>query len=336
MFPLDAVEALRSIGAGRRFGFVGCASFEPRWTAFADRAEANALTPSTTVVLFPHDTGSAHEIECTRRQEEGWQNSAANAKWSATRVDVAVLEGTPWQSARDALAKAKENLSPTDVLVVDVTTMPRMCFYPLLAAALRDRVVENLLVVYSQPEGYNDGNLETEPSPASIVPPFDNFPVRGDERTRISWIPILGFGPHFATTVYDSLVDTYDLAGRVFPLIGFPAYHRNFFDRVLSDSGRVMMTDIKGSVRDQILYSAAIDPFDTRDTILRLVRAGFSDVHWIGSPMGPKPMAVGMLLAALEAEMTIIISPARTYHPDYSFGFGKSFGYVLKMGGKCL
>jgi hypothetical protein len=93
------------------------------------------------------------------------------------------------------------------------------------------------------------------------------------------------------------------------------------------------LDSIKSSgLRDQFTYARAADPFETRDTILRLV-SSVPDVHWMGSPMGSKPMALGMLLAASEVQLTILIARPRSYHPDYSSGSGLQHVYPLKVDG---
>jgi hypothetical protein len=334
MYPLRAMEALRSVVPATGYVYIGCASFEPRWSAFVDLVEGEQLRPAHSVVLFPGDSGSAQEEACTLRQQANWQGSAANIFWKADRVNVSTNGGAPWHVVRSQVGRDFGAAGST--MVVDITTMPRLCFFPLIAAALAAPTIRNLVAVYSEPKSYGKGELESEPLAAMPVPPFDRFPTTGTSKQRISWLPILGFGPHFATTIYESLVDSCDLGGRVYPLVGFPAYQPQFFERVFNDSARHVIQEAKqhsARVRDQFRYAAANDPFETRDTILHLMEAGSAGDHWVGSPMGPKPMALGMLLAAVQSQMTVMISPAKTYDPDYSTGHGPSHGYILKRDG---
>jgi hypothetical protein len=233
------------------------------------------------------------------------------------------------------MALAGPDGSAITTLVVDITTMPRICFFPLLAAAIDEASLRTIIVVYAEPNGYHAGALASEPSKPTVVPPFDYLPLARKSRTRIGWIPVLGFGPFFATSVYETLVDTYDLGGRTFPLIGFPAYSPRLFERVLDESARTVVQEVRGDgLRDQFLYAAASDPFETRDTILRLIADGPPDVHWIGSPMGSKPMALGMLLAAKDNDLTVMIAQARSYNPEYSTGRKVVHAYVLRHNGR--
>jgi hypothetical protein len=215
--------------------------------------------------------------------------------------------------------------------------MPRVCYFPLIADAMRLPEVRNVVVVYSEAGKYRPGNLESEPTIPMAVPPLDRFPASGGRKIRVGWIPILGFDPLFAILVYKSLVDSYDLSGGIYPMIGFPGFQPGYFERVVNDSARAILSEATGNgLRDQFLYAAAGDPFETRDTILTLIGASGSDVHWVGTPVGPKPMALGILLAALSSEMSIVVSQARTYHPDYSVGCGSSYGYVIKRDGVAI
>jgi hypothetical protein len=61
--------------------------------------------------------------------------------------------------------------------------------------------------------------------------------------------------------------------------------------------------------------------------------AELPDVQWIGTPLGPKPMSLGMLLAGLEEPITIYLTQARTYNPEYSIGIGATHGYLLRLNG---
>ena len=212
--------------------------------------------------------------------------------------------------------------------------MPRVCFFPILRETLIQTSVQTLLAVYTQPQRYNPRPLSTEPTGAIVLPGFDSMAHRARLRVKVGWIPILGFGAYFAKTIYESLVDTYDLGDRIFPLVGYPAFEPAFFDRVLNDSARVVIDAVKsGGVREQFLYADAADPFETRQVIKRLITPWGSTVSWVGSPMGPKPMGLGMLLCALEEPITVMIAQARSYHPDYSHGEGPLHIYGLKHHG---
>lgn len=251
-------------------------------------------------------------------------------------MPVSLPQPAPWDAARDALRHVMQHAGDAARrLVIDISTMPRSCFLPVVATALRDVKTEIVVVTYAEPQDYGPLGLASEPTSPTIIPPFDWISSPALKKPTIAWIPILGFGPSFATTVYESLVESYDLRGRVFPLVGFPAFDPMFFERALSESGRGILDALEREhgLRDHFFYSASDNPFETKDAIDRLVAGMGNDIEWIGSPMGPKPMALGMALAALDRKVSIMLSQARSYHPDYSVGIKRVHAYVLKTAG---
>ena len=335
MYPLPGPDAAIEILNGSQWAFIGCVSFESRWESYINHFYTKGMRPGVSYIIFPIDSDSRWKAECSQRQEANWAASAANGAWRSVRTDIELLRATPWYEAMELYKRTVADAANANIttLLIDFTTMPRVCYLPVIQAALSDQRIETLLVLYSQPKEYKPGALTSEPVDAIVIPPFGALPSRTRERPKIAWVPILGFEPCFVTKISERLAD-YDSHGRVFPIIGYPAYEPTFFERTLNDSARVVLESIKGyGLPDQFTYSKAADPFETRETILRLVSPSAADVHWMGSPMGSKPMALGMLLAACEVQMTIIIARPRSYHPEYSSGSGPQHVYPLKVNG---
>jgi hypothetical protein len=335
MFPLLGPDAATELLDGEPWAFIGCVSFEDRWESYINHFSTRGIQPTVSHVLFPIDSDSRWKDVCSQRQEEHWIASVANHKWRSVRTDIELLRATPWYHAIRFYKRAAADAAKVGVstFLIDFTTMPRVCYLPIIHAALNDSTIKTLVVVYSQPKEYKTGALTSEPVDAIVIPPFGELPVRTRKRPKVAWVPILGFEPCFITKISERLAE-YAWQGRVFPLIGYPAYEPAFFERTLNDSARVVVESVKdyGS-RDHFIYSNAADPFETRETILRLVSQSPDDLHWMGSPMGSKPMALGMLLAACEVPMTIIIARPRSYHPQYSSGCGPQHVYPLKLHG---
>jgi hypothetical protein len=336
MFPQDAIAGGELLLRHRKWVYLGCASFEPRWDAFPTEMERRGIRPAASLVLYPNDRDSKWREECAERQRKAWSASVLRTTWNSQSVPVDLPQPAPWETARLALVGLVRDAAKSGIcLVLDITTMPRACFIPIVATALRAGDVDSVIAVYCEPLGYRTGTLATEPTAPTVIPPYDWMPSPARSRAPIGWIPVLGFGPSFATTVYESLVDSYDLGGRVFPLVGFPAFDPRFFDRVLTESARVILDSLRREMglRDQFIYAAADNPFETREVLSRLIGGMGKGLSWVASPMGPKPMGLGTALAALDHEISIMISQARTYHPEYSFGKRRQHAYVLKLDG---
>lgn len=337
MFPILGMEMVSTVGNGGPWAYFGCASFEPRWDAFAEDClhHSSKPAPAFAHVWFPLDKGSQFEKQCSQKQEAEWGNSVINNTWRATRTNLDLAGQAPWQIVVKDLKSALPELSKKgiDCVVVDITAMPRICFFPVIEYLLTHSSIRTIAAVYAEPDTYHRGALTSEPTQPVVVPPFDHLPPNASQSTKVAWIPILGFGSYFVETIFQA-ISSYHIGSRIFPMVGFPAYEPMFLERVLADSGRVIVNTARfHGVQEQFLYAGAADPFDTREAIVRLVDSSGSDIHWIGSPIGPKPMALGMLLAARDKSITIMTAQARTYHPDYSSGRGNVHGYFLRRSG---
>lgn len=337
MFVTDGVEAAKHILSAGDWVFFGCVSFEERWRAFADRIAPVLAPPRHATLLFPLDTGSIWATACEQKQSDELARFQQGVGWAHNVVTFSLPESPSWAVAEDALEDLVAR-NPATGVVLDISAMPKSCFFPLVARLLRDGSFQHIIVVYSEPGTYNAGVLESEPiGPPYAIPPFDHLPVeRGAE---IAWIPSLGFVADFSTIVYDSLREAYSLESRIFPLMGFPAFNPALFERATLTGARSMLQALRTrvSLRDQFVFAGAADPFDTMSTVLALM-ADEPNVHWIATPFGPKPMALGLALAAIDCEaagrpMSIVTCQARSYHPQYSESYGESRGYILRLNG---
>lgn len=331
MFPLDARKAIPVILGSEAWTFLGSVSFEPRWRGASDFLREAGVSPCDSCYLFPIDKGSRWENECRDLQEKSWESFQSECSWSCTRVDVDLLESPAWETSVKALQDlvGRNKHGGARRLIVDMSTMPKLCLFPAIKFALDMDQLEFLLVLYAEPLRYFDGPLHSEPTGTPIIPGFDY--IGGDRDRDTGWMPILGFSGFFATTVYDNLAETYKLEDRVFPVIGFPAFEPSFFERAFREGFRSVLRS-HPTIASQFIYAAASDPFETRSEIIRLIEST-GDVQWIGSPLGAKPMGLGMLLASLEKRITIVTCQVRTYHPKYSDGVGKIWAYMIKADG---
>jgi hypothetical protein len=121
-----------------------------------------------------------------------WDASIANKLWHASRADIELLKTSPWEKANRALEEViKETVAQNaSAFVIDITTMPRVCFFPVVQTALDDQRIRTLIIVYTEPEAYNLGTLSSEPAGVTIVPPFDRLPPPGRDPLKIGWISL--------------------------------------------------------------------------------------------------------------------------------------------------
>lgn len=325
MFVLDASSALSDL-LRSDWVCLSSVSFEPRWRGFVDLALSQGCKPLALAAIMPIDSGSSHEVECTARQRAGWATARLDASISASLTEIDLMSAAPWAVVQ-SIASELEARAGAGTVVLDATTFPRILLCPILAHLLRSGGCLNVGVAYAEPESYSGGELHSEPTGVRTLYGFDRIPLK---KREAAWIPILGFGPTFADQVYEWIGTSHDLSDRIFPMFGFPGFLAGAFERALSEGTRLLKNS--EVTANQYVYSPASDPFETRVAILNLINASPART-WFGSPMGPKPMTIGMVLAAIESDLTLAIDHARTYNPDYSKGVGRIHYYPLKRNG---
>jgi hypothetical protein len=168
------------------------------------------------------------------------------------------------------------------------------------------------------------------------IPGFGTMDTTFSDKTvPYGWIPILGFLSQYSALVFESLAESFAIDDRIYPMIGFPAFKPDFFERAFRDGGHGILRHSKmgENILRQMLVAAAADPFSTRSELLRLIDDQ-PKVRWFGSPLGPKPMSIGLLLAAIERDITVVTCQPRSYNPEYSHGIGETHAYVLKENGQ--
>lgn len=331
MFPLDCESSLTNFIASKNWTLLSTLSFEERCLGFPRLATQLHVSPISAHYMIPVHKGSEWESPCNLRQNKLKEELICRTGWDIKSNDADQFELSDPNAAAIALNVLEDicnEIEPVH-LIIDITTMPNNCLFPLIRTALLDSRIKTIAVVYSEPQGYSPKLLRSDPQPPIGLRSF-NYLVPGS-RTPVGWIPILGFGSFFGSLIYDSIMSSFDLYDRVFPILGFPAFNPTLFDRMLLENvgGFLAMFQGHPAIGTQLLYSPAADPFLTKRTIQNAVK-NFSNIHWIGSPLGPKPMALGMALAAVETEMTILDCQARSYHPDYSHGCRSVHMYVIK------
>lgn len=284
------------------------------------------------MLLNPVDAADHPEWarECSARQDRHRKELLqllAHANVQEAEIDLFDPDLVDECSSLASAMAAAMRASGAETLVVDMSAMPKPLLFSLVAALLEHRSVLRLLVTYCEPQSYNQGVLQANPdTPASPMTGF-NF-LTGSP--LLAWIPLLGFGSYFTNYVHDAIGQAGRLDRRVFPLVGFPGYEPHFFDRMIFESGRRLVT-AWSDTGDRFLYAPAWDPFATKDVIERAIRElSMPDLSWIGSPLGPRPMALGMMLAAKANRMTLMNCQARSYHPLYSVGVKRTHVYPLK------
>jgi hypothetical protein len=213
-------------------------------------------------------------------------------------------------------------------VIVDISSLPKRFFFPMIRRLLRAQSIKNLIATYAVPDHYSTQPLSEDHGPWMYLPTFLPPDPEPDDR-----VLIVGLG-------YEPLGLRQVLQGKDFRLLFpfpslAPGIRRNWdFVRELIPLNppapqRVYIYDVS-EIFDRI---AALTDSGTRYAIL--------------APYGPKTMSLAMCLYAT-SELTSQNPPAvyytqpKVYNPDYAVGIKtekggpKVLAYCLRLAGRNL
>lgn len=225
--------------------------------------------------------------------------------------------------AKDFLATSGPNV------ILDVTSMPKRFFFPILKILMNKRAeFDNLIVTYSFPESYLDGKLAENCNDYAHLPLF-NGEYGGQKPDML----IAGVG--FEVYGLQAQVEQGGSGIQVKLLLPFPApsnaVQRNWeLIRKLkkyssADNFKEHRIDVK-------------DVSDAFNCLLNLTQSNKKKA--VLAPFGPKTMSVAMCIFATLTNSEVFYSQPTIYHPDYSTGVNlvdgipEIYGYCLRLQGK--
>lgn len=217
-------------------------------------------------------------------------------------------------------------------VVLDITSLPKRFFFPILKQLVKSPDVHNLLLTYTSPECYADDAPLYED-----IEPWKNLPGFGGtgDKTPESWIVSVGF-------LVESLGrEIKDNPGhQIKVLIPFPASLAS-----LKRTWR-SVSELEEGYADQLRFEKyRVDPLDISAAFDRICSLANDPQKSLAfAPFGPKPTAAAMCLYALQNEnnSSVLYPQPTIYHPDYSRGIRNDnpatavSAYWIKHEGKYL
>jgi len=213
-------------------------------------------------------------------------------------------------------------------ILLDVSTMPKKIFFPLLRLAIRSRAFATLIAIYSRPQKYAEQPLAEDPDPPLPLPLFTpaQAPPHATGGIVALGLEVLGIEDLLADGGGPNSIHV------LFPIPTNP-----------DESSRTWMFM-------QRLYSAApnrftpprhLSPLDYGEaySYIRSLTDSFQG-HWWLAPFGPKPVSVAMAVAAIQHDWPAYYSQPTVYNPAYSVGVGREgrdlavYGYLLVSQGQ--
>lgn len=331
MFPLT-FKHVKNLLELPTWSFVTFAGFEERWLGFPKLCKISNVVPNKSLIINSEPEKAEpwnlslkkNHSKIEQKQNKFLKMFKEDIGWD---VEQRPVSSTSLDSIYNYMKSYFNHCEST--IVFDITCMPRIMYFPLLKYAIASKNVRQLLVVYSEPNSYDQGSLHRGPQQEiHFMHGFDHNSRTSDA----AWLPIIGFEESFFVTLHQTLKESYRFEGRVYPVLGFPAFDPSYYRRSINSAASLFFDKLSGytQIRNRIRYGQANDPFDTYRTIMKLIDSHKKDYHWISSPMATKPMALGLLLAAIDRDISITIIQTNYYNENYSSGIGDSRFYLLK------
>lgn len=216
-------------------------------------------------------------------------------------------------------------------VLLDITSMPKRVFFPLVKILRKEKRIANLLATYTVPASYPPVPIAADFQDWQPLPLFSGDPSL---RSRLDMM-VVGIGFMAMRLREEINPSRRELPIKlIFPFPpGPPGFHRSWqMVRDLEETRQRQTTEIR--------RVDATDASDTFDHLLTMTKNGQRAA--ILAPFGPKPVSLAMCLFADETNAPVYYTQPRAYHPDYSLGIKEVEGlpeihaYYLRMKGANL
>lgn len=195
-------------------------------------------------------------------------------------------------------------------LILDISSLPKRFFFPILRTLVESARVRNLLVTYTSPESYADD----APLYEDIEPWKAMFGFGGSKNSPELWIVSVGFlVESLKQYVGDNSREKMKL------LIPFPA--------PLSALRRTWQSvaSLEQGLSDDRFEKYRVDTLDISAAFDRIRSlAGRPPKNLAFAPFGPKPTSAAMCLYAIQRNSSVHYPQPTIYHPNYSIGVLKN------------
>ncbi len=303
--PWGKIDWLTNKVGHRNWTGILCSSFEPRCLAVADWLSKNSTNNQFCLKISDPENRFTSQVLSSTNDHEKIIKNLFGARLDLINAEL-LSEPSVWYNFSH-LVGATPDLS----LMLDISGMPKRVFLFLVKQFLSSKNVKDLVVCYTRPEGYKEGQLTEDALPPSPIPGFSRISnYIGDPTTIVS----VGY---MAFNLGDLLEQQRGRTAKfLFPFPpGSPGFRRSW--RLLHDLSQGM------DLQTEIKRINSMDMFSALDWLKDIKQGTSGNIDMI--PIGPKPhaLAMGLAFPFMGDSAEISYSQPRLYHPDYSFGILK-------------
>lgn len=301
---------------GRRILFIVGRGFDPRAPMGLRRLAAATVCPIDVIALQFHDDLAAGSEEQRAASDKNFQAFGAIVAGRGT-VEARTVrfrneknDSVADRSAANLFADPDAVTAYTD-LVVDISAMPRVVYFPLLSRLIyfydslrvSGRAAPNVHAVVSEDPSADtkirENGIDEE---AKFLHPFEgpfNREAMGEQRTV--WIPVMGEDrTHQFERMFVLVKPT-----EVCPVLPSPARNPRRGDDIAMQYQKLLFDEVRVEPQN-IIYASEFNPFDVYRQVRRTVLHYHKVLNLIGgcrvalSAMCSKVMSLGILFVAYE------------------------------------
>ena len=319
--PWGQLDWTLGLSIGKSWSFLGCLGSEERSVAAIIRLQRlGALSREQHLMLRIRDVNpqdAERENSLSEMREQQCRAAGMDLKLHTYGILDPMRD---WLSCFDAIR--------TESVILDISSMPKRFFFPLLKRLLNCPDVLNLLMTYTTPSHYDAGPLSGDPEEWDILPGFRTDDPDTQNLAAKRLVVNVGFMPE---GLLEHLGED-DPESTAHLLVPFPAPAR-IVRRTWAAVAR-LVGDPSHSSRHRIHRIAPQDLPEAFEKLLSLSNQNKFPLSL--APFGPKPISAAMCLFAAQTGMPVYYSQPKTYSPLYSDGIGQVLGYWIKSNGHNL
>ena len=307
--------------AERRILFIVGRGFDPRAPMGLQRIVAAATKCSIDVVSVHFDDKLSSDSASQRAAADANQAAFESAVQGRGKVEPRTIkfrneknDSIADRSAANLFAAESDVAAYTD-LVVDISAMPRVVYFPILSRLI---YFHDLLVASCKPAPDVHVVISEDPradtlirehgidEEAKYLHPFEgpfNREAKGEQRNV--WIPVMGEDrTHHFERMFVLVKPT-----EVCPVLPSPARNPRRGDDIIMQYQKLLFDEVRVEPRN-IIYASEFNPFDVYRQIRRTVLHYHKVMDLIGgcrvalSALCSKVMSLGILLVAYELKST--------------------------------
>lgn len=283
--------------------------------------------------------GFRREVESRLRKREVDANAEFGSTLSIHEMELLCVEQEIGDFTSDFLQRCG------DSVIVDLSTMPKRFFFPVLTLLLQSSRIVNLLATYSLPERYAKV-LEEDPDEWSSLPMYGGDPLIESRTNPVSLIIGVGYQPLKIIEILDHVRFAADNVKLLFPFPSIPpgfVENWKFVARIKSEWSKLRGVELPP---DAVIRVPTRDASIAFDQLIAHTNEGRAS-SVVLAPFGPKPISLAMCLLGIARRAEGIATEIgytqpHFYHPEYSSGVAHPEGvpavtaYCVRLGGRNL